>query len=172
MSEERVPALYEHCVRAYETMLAEATPVTRAVDIAMLEDSNVQEASPATHVRIVVYEGFLTQLVTGKLNLSVPYYSTIRKSLIRMGCIRQLRRGGGNTPSQWELIHAPTLDAFENADGGVPKTANQSKFETMKLTYDQQIQALASRVTELEDFRTAILEFLTDKFGTEAQEDD
>lgn len=92
--DELMPALFEHCVRTYKTMFAQAE--TRISD----------EGS------MVVYEGFITKLVTTELNYSVPYFTSIRRALLRMGCIRQLKRGGSTTPSQWEMVTEPTREAF------------------------------------------------------------
>jgi len=110
---------------------------------------------------IIVYEGFLTQLVTGQLNLSVPYYTSVRTSLIRMGCIKQLRRGGGTAPSQWEMCYEPTLDAFMHAQPKkVPKqTPDDAKAE--------QIRNLSTRIASLEAWQKSVNEMLVAKFGTE-----
>jgi len=144
------PALFEHCKNTYQAMLAEAkrVPVNTTAD-----DETVEY--------IVVYEGFPTRLITGKLNLSVPYYTSIRAALLRMGCVRQLRRGGSSTPSQWELIYEPTLEAFlKQVPTKVPK---QDKAAEAR----QQISALAARVSALETQQIEIIKFLSEKFGTE-----
>src|SRR5690348_13949878 len=107
------PALFEHCVNTYRAMLSEAQPVSQITTIMdSIEGGIESEGDPD---EIMVYEGFFTQLVTSRLNLSVPYFTQIRKALMNMGCIRQLKRGGGTSPSQWELIYEPTLEAFMNA---------------------------------------------------------
>jgi len=142
------PALFEHCVKVYESMLSDAHAVTT-------DDLNGSVGE------IIVYEGFLTQLITVKLNLSVPYYTSVRKALTNMGCIRQLRRGGSTTPSQWELIYEPTLDAFMR---------QQPKKERKPDKYQQQqelIDNLNNRVAQLETWRDSINQVLVAKFGTE-----
>lgn len=144
------PALFEHCINTYEAMLDESF-----------------EVEEGATKGIVVYEGFLTSLITGeKLNLSVPYYSHVSKALQRMGCIRQLRRGGGSSPSQWELLKEPTLEAFMSAQP--PKQPRQTK----KDATDQQIRALTQRVADLESFQEQTIEFLSKKFGSEEKKDD
>lgn len=127
-------------------MLAESSRVVTFrdddIDPAQLLDD---ETPPQEEAPIIVYEGFLTQLVTGQLNLSVPYFTSIRKTLINMGCIRQLRRGGGTAPSQWEMIMEPTPEAF---------LVQRPKREPKKDRYsalEDQIRALGTRITELED---------------------
>jgi hypothetical protein len=137
---EATPALFDHCVKVYEAMLADATP----------DES-----------QMIVYEGFLTQLITGKLNLSVPYYTSTRKALVNMGCIRQLRRGGSTTPSQWELIYEPTLEAFMR---------QQPKRERKPDRHAQQqelIDNLIARVAQLEAQVKSVFEALAEKYGTE-----
>lgn len=97
---------------------------------------------------MIVWEGFLTRFITEELHLSVPYYSSVTQGLKRMGCIRQLRRGGGSSPSQWELKHEPTEELFNNT---LPK-------KSLLLTPLQQVQAqVNSQEVRLKDVE-AILE--------------
>lgn len=95
--EDTTPALYQHCVNTYQAMLSEASS---------RQDDQDNE--------IIVWEGMFTALITSKLHLSVPYYTQITRALKRMGCIRQLKRGGGSAPSMWELITEPTEELFRN----------------------------------------------------------
>src|SRR5947207_2735468 len=89
--EEVLPALFGHCVAVYAAM----------------------EKSARRAGGMVVYEGMLTRLMAGPpLMLSTPYYTKIRRELLRMGCIRQLKRGGGNSASQWELCTPPTEELY------------------------------------------------------------
>jgi hypothetical protein len=82
----------------------------------MIREAKIVELSePDEEGDLVVWEGMLTALITQKMNLSVPYYTHVTRALKRMGCIRQLKRGGGTAPSQWELITDPTPDLFEKA---------------------------------------------------------
>jgi hypothetical protein len=84
------PSPLLHCEKVYFKMRQDATETYEG------------------EVPMVVWEGFTTRLLK-ELELAVPYYSTIRTALMKMGCIKQLRRGGGTSPSQWELIKEPTL---------------------------------------------------------------
>lgn len=138
---EAPPALFEHCCRVYEAMR--------------------QEAAPQGERGVMVYEGFLTRLITVKLNLSVPYYTTIRKQLIRMGCIRQLKRGGGTAASQWELIYEPTEEAFFRAVDVKPKP------ETKVDLLSKQVNDLSNDVSELQIQMEQVIGTLADHFGTE-----
>lgn len=145
------PALFEHCVNVYKAMFDEA----RAVNNPTQEDG-VDE--------IIVYEGFLTQLITGRLNLSVPYYTTVMQALRNMGCVRQLRRGGSTTPSQWELIYEPNLAAFmEQKPERVRKPTKQD-------IRDQRLDELEKDVRELKQFREGVMEFLAQTQGVERAE--
>jgi hypothetical protein len=97
-SERIAPANYHHCREIYQEMESQAT---RQGDM-------------------IVYEGHLTHLIRNK-NYSTPYYAKLTQGLKRMGCIRQLRRGGGNAISQWQLIQEPTEDLwFSTADKKLP----------------------------------------------------
>lgn len=134
MSSKVVPALFEHCQRTYERML---------------ELSEKKSFDGGQGGEGMVYEGYLTTLITKDLCLSTPYYTHIRGALIRMGCVEQLRRGGSSTESQWLLIHSPTLEAF--TDQSVrhrkqPKAATEEQFAAQQ----QQITAINQRLSRVE----------------------
>jgi hypothetical protein len=112
-SETRVPALFDHCTRVYEAMLAEAKEVTEA------------------GVDIIVWEGFPTKLLKDQLRLSSPYYTHTLRALRAMGCARQLRRGGSTTTSQWELIKEPTAELFMDTLSKTP-SASELRLETIE----------------------------------------
>jgi hypothetical protein len=145
-----VPALFDHCCRAYKAMLAES----KAVIGQYAGDSKDEQQ------HVVVYEGFLTQLITGELNLSVPYYTSVRKALIQMGCIRQLRRGGGTSPSQWEMIHEPTVEAFMHQ-----QPAKKAKAPDRYTAMQDQIVQLTSRIADLEDTLEELVAAWAREFG-------
>lgn len=145
------PALYDHCCRVYRGMLEEARSVQVNPDT---EDESGED------LHIIVYEGFLTQLITGKLNLSVPYYTTTLKALKAMGCIRQLRRGGSSTPSQWELIYEPTLEAFMRQKP--PKKPRQDRVTAL----EARIVELNTRLSAMEKWQGDVNRSLIKKLGT------
>jgi hypothetical protein len=93
---EAMPALYEHCAKVYA---------------AMHQLAGVCYEQDATEPQWV-YEGHLTRLFSD-LGLSTPYYTSVRKKLLEMDCIRQLRRGGGNSLSRWLLVQKPTEELFQ-----------------------------------------------------------
>lgn len=128
-------ALYLHCTQTYEKMFEHA---------AKKVDDKGED--------IIVYEGMLTRLITQELYLPTPYYSLITQALKRMRCIRQLRRGGGSAPSQWELIQHPTEDLFNNA---LPtKKPGKSKHEMLQ----DQVSSLNTRVLALETVLEKVIE--------------
>src|ERR1700712_664095 len=59
----------------------------------------------------LIWSGHLTKLFA-ELHLSVPYYTSVTRELKRMGCVQQKRRGGGNAPSEWYVLTAPSEEAF------------------------------------------------------------
>lgn len=135
---EVVPALFEHACNVYKTM----------------EDSS--EMDDALGLR--VYEGHLTNLFK-KLLLSVPYYTEIKNRLISIGCIEQVRRGGGTAMSRWVLWKPPTLEEWKYASSRRPGRGNavtvmQQQIKdlsalTRKLTTD--VAMLQHRVEKLEE---------------------
>lgn len=119
-----IKALYEHCVNVYERMAAEAEP---AIDV----DGHS------------IYEGHLTSIFQ-ELMLSTPYYTSVLRMLKAMGCIEQIRRGGGNAHSKWRLTGSPTEEVFNLVDGrAAPKQGSQAALA-------QQVLALSKRVGLIE----------------------
>jgi len=98
---EALPSLFTHSCDVYQAMLEKATAVQLS-----------EEEGGGT---MIVYEGFLTQLFK-ELRLSVPYFTSVTQELKRMNCIRQLRRGGGQAPSQWELVRAPSEELWRETE--------------------------------------------------------
>jgi len=131
--EAPLPALYNHCVAVYAAMEKKAYPVS------------------VEGLRMLVYEGKFTQLVGG-VGLSVPYYTSVRQALMSMGCIRQLRRGGGGALSQWELVRQPTHELWatvEQPKGNARRTTGEVE---QAIASVQQVQRdLAQRVSALEN---------------------
>lgn len=119
-----MPQMYNHCVAVYKAMDAAGKP---------------WEGKSSRRV----WEGFLTKLINEDCGLAVPYYSSVRNNLVRMGCIEQINRGGGTHPSMWELIHEPTEELF-HAKG---KIRTNSKSAVM----EGRIDDLARRVEKLEN---------------------
>jgi hypothetical protein len=131
------PKLLEHCSAVFEKMKSEAKPRTVEGDHAL------------------VYEGFLTHLITQDLHLATPYYTSVMNRLKKMGCVRQLSRGGGPSPSIWELITEPTLDAFEAAEATRSKPKQDWRGQT-----DDVMKAMLNRIDTLEDQMATVMEEL------------
>jgi len=131
-----LPAIYNHCLRAYETMRAQA---------------GVRESEGK---RMLVWEGFLTRLLGDELNLPTPYYTSVRTHLVRMECVRQLQRGGGNSPSQWELVKKPTPELFREK---APKRSQRDReLETLR----GQVGDMQRRIGELEKMFPELVAFV------------
>lgn len=141
-AEVTVPQNYNHCVDVYTAMEKEATSI---------------KADDTTAMR--VWEGFLTKLIVDRLGFSVPYFSTIRRELIRMGCMRQLRRGGGTSPSQWELLRAPTEELWHSAP------TRQLQAATKQAMSEGQINDLTRRVDRLESNFEVLMQTMLDGKG-------
>ncbi len=141
-TETAIPALYHHCKTIYDKML---------------EHGQKREADEGNY--IIVYEGFLTHLVVGELGFSTPYYTFATKALKEMGCIRQLRRGGPKTQSQWEVIKSPTEELFRLAN---PIDANKSNLGRKGVTDAQQIQ-----INDMNTRLSAVEAFIESMIGAE-----
>lgn len=134
------PALFIHCVSIYNKMLEKSTRV-------------IVDNDPES--KMIVYEGFLTHLVSGQA-LSVPYYTFCRRALIDMGCIRQVKRGGGRSPSQYEMIKAPTPELFFETSPKDIKDSNLGRKGEVAML-KQQIADLNGRMFILEDFMKSVM---------------
>lgn len=138
---------YRYCVETYAKMKATAQTYTSEQTGSGMR----QLARPMT-----VWEGFFTKLITEDLGLSVPYYTAIRRELIRMECIRQLRRGGGSSPSQWELLREPTEELWHSAP---PK---RSQTNSKQDATAGQVGDLIKRIEVLEQHMEVIIAALAD----------
>ena len=126
-----LPALYFHCESVYVAMVEHAS-----VEKFHILDPDSLEG--------LIYEGFLTRLITSEVGLAVPYYTGVMKELRRMGCVEQLRRGGSTTPSRWVLHFAPTEELFGRPENPITQ---RHKIQSVR---DQQIKDLTSRMAEVE----------------------
>jgi len=135
--------MFDHCVRVYAQMLSESEV---QVDADTIDDNGGD--SDESDV-MVVWSGRYTKLIHD-LNYSVPYYTAIKKNLVRMGCIQQLRRGGGTAPSVWWLKAAPTEEAFRNAV--------ERKVPDAKDAFQQQLGDLNRRLSKAERTIQALID--------------
>ena len=147
MEQETLPAIFDHCVNVYKRMESEAQLVQ-----APAEEGGEQ---------YLVWEGHLTKLFAA-LHLSVPYYTSVTRELKRMGCIAQKRRGGGNAPSQWLILTAPTEELFRMDNKLVSRaTQKGNKIEML----EQQIRDLTATVTKIISDYDTIITVLSEKEG-------
>jgi hypothetical protein len=133
MTEGAPPKPFEHCSAVFERMKKEA------------------KATQIEGQHALVYEGFLTRLFND-LQLATPYYTSVMQRLRKMGCVRQLSRGGGNSPSRWELIKEPDWESFEAAEQ--KRLRGDTKFGQLQ----GEVSSLNTRVAELEDKVARMLE--------------
>lgn len=78
-----------------------------------------------------IYTGFLTTFVQS-LGYSVPYYSPIKNKLVAMGCIEQIKRGGGKLPSVWKLHRPPDEVLFKLTDDGKHRGRRVSRLDILE----------------------------------------
>lgn len=104
----------------------------------MLEDAEEKEEG-------IFWSGALTKLLTDN-DINIGHYTQITQKLIAMGCIEQVKRGGGRSQSVWCLITEPTEDLFQ-ASVGASKVGSRLSRQTSR---DKAIEALIQRVSKLE----------------------
>jgi hypothetical protein len=142
IQDDQVPADFRHSEAVWERMYREATVVP----------SSTEGEAP-----MLVYEGFLSRLITapenqGGLNLSNPYYSKCTTILTRMGCVRQLKRGGGSGTSQWQLLDKPKLEVYFDK---VQKRGVGSGRKNKTAQLEDQLMSVISRQNRLEELLVA-----------------
>lgn len=145
MTETTTPTsvVFDHCVRVYKEMAEQSR--WEKVD----EDHEW-----------FVYEGYLTKLFQS-LQLSVPYYTKVMEVLKAMGCLEQIRRGGGNTPSRWRLVLPPEEESF-NSFINVKRTGKGrlAKAEQELRSAHKRIGDLENRVGQMEGVVTTLWDFM------------
>lgn len=141
VEEKPTSVVFEHCKSVYEEMVQQA----REEPI---------EGSPTPGATQLVYEGYLTKLVTGHLGLATPRYTAVMKHLKAMGCVEQLQRGGGNAPSRWRLNKFPNEETYRSIEA--MNRPNVGKVAAL----EQQIRDINRRVQALEAERKFTLDTL------------
>jgi hypothetical protein len=147
VAEKASPRLFDHCQTVFAAMRENSSSVR------ILDGGSDRHA--------LVYEGFLTKLFK-ELDLPTPYYTHVMRRLQAMGCVLQLSRGGGGSPSRWELIVDPELPAFSEAEGEEKK--QPSRLEMLEKNFNQ----LSGRQHDSEELLQEILDLLRDKPEQEA----
>jgi hypothetical protein len=132
--EERpMKALYDHCVTVFDEMFKEAVP------------EDVSGVAPdLAEPGYMIWTGHLTQ-VFARLGMATPYYTSVMSALKKMGCVEQVKRGGGNSMSKWRLVRRPEEDFFHAAEKLKSPTQGSQK------ALEQQMRDMNTRLTTLED---------------------
>lgn len=111
----------------------------------------MEETADDTYGGLPLWEGFLTQLLDD-IGLGREKYGRIVRLLQDMGCIDQVKRGAGGSPSRWVLAYAPTVDAFHAAKEAPAKNKQRAVDPIEQRLKDLQtvVINLADRVKALE----------------------
>jgi hypothetical protein len=129
-----VPKVIQYAMDAYQRMFDQSTLVP----------------VEGTDSYMCVYVGRLTELITDRdrgMYLSTPYYTRIRGVLLETGCIRQLKRGGGSAPSEWELVKQPTVEALMKASGKYLNLKNNRPGE--KFVTQDELDVIKQQIKDL-----------------------
>jgi hypothetical protein len=137
-----VPKLFDWALSVYDAMHRASTM------------QEIVEGNPPVRV----YEGHLTNLCRD-LDMPNPYYTKIMKALKELGCVEQLRRGGGSAMSRWILIKAPESGQFidrverQSARNGKVGQLEQRLRDLQKLVINQgeRIEAAHERLDHVEE---------------------
>jgi hypothetical protein len=134
-------ALYDHCILVFDSMFEEAVPEETVENVGHGDVDDPESEAPNGYM---IWTGHTTQLFA-RLQMATPYYTSVMACLKKMGCIEQVKRGGGNAMSKWRLVRKPEEEYFHAAEK-IKKPANGS-FAAM----EQQMRAMNIRLTNLED---------------------
>lgn len=104
---------YDRAAHSYirgDSMAKEFISLKQAEQLyqAMTTESEPHEDDPDK----MVWEGFLTHLLDD-LGIGKTKYGKLVRLLQDMGCIEQLKRGAGSSPSYWLLIGPPTEEGYK-----------------------------------------------------------
>lgn len=135
--ETNVPNLFNHLVTVYRTLENEAVEETYAGQV------------------MKTWEGPLVTKISDILGFSTPYYSKVTVPLKSMGCIKQLRRGGGSSMSMWQLIKPPTLEDFAEYNHG--KSKDKRKTSTKVDSFTARLDSFNLRLIALENLMQTII---------------
>jgi hypothetical protein len=105
-------ALYDHCITVFDEMFKEAEP--EEVPEGLRLDGEGGAVKPEA-TGYMIWTGHTTQLFA-RLGMATPYYTTVMQALKKMGCVEQVKRGGGNSMSKWRLVRRPEEEFFEAAE--------------------------------------------------------
>lgn len=116
-----IATLYDHCVTIFNEMSAQARD---------------------TEENGLVYEGHLTKLFQD-CGMAQPMYTSVRQQLMNMGCIFQLRRGGGGAMSKWKILKEPTEEDFREAKSlRKPLTGKMAIVEQQMRDFNRRLQRI------------------------------
>ncbi len=96
-----------------------------------------------------VWKGFLTQLILAEQSLPSPYYTYITSALKQTNAIRQLKRGGGKTPSEWLVMEMPDKTLFDWKLDSSRIESKGTRNTTKARIVEQAIDGLQGTVLEL-----------------------
>lgn len=105
------------------------------------------EIEPSTNQKI--WTGHTTKLLRDDAGYSVPYYSQIMNALVRMDCVRQLKRGGGGGKSQWLILQRPSEFLYEMTPDSQVRLDGKPKLNPLAVL-EQRISDLEDRIIVLE----------------------
>lgn len=145
-SDVLAPAMFEHCQTIYNLMVDDSTE--EAVQVPDHVLPGLQDPEEDVELETVtrrVWEGRTTGLFQ-KAELPTPYYTKVIQNLKRMGCIEQLRRGGGAALSKWALCHDPSEELWTNSEA----PEHHSSTKTLLQQVQQQNRDLTRRIQRLE----------------------
>lgn len=140
-----VATLVEKCCKVYDAMEAESRPMKN------MDGFDVQ-----------IYEGYVTELIRslGELGNYGPITNQLRKSQAAV----PIRRGGGKSPSQWQLNFRPDVETVQPIKAaGVSKP--NSRQEDINDELHQKYGNVSSAIASLEVRVGAMLEALVNMQG-------
>lgn len=121
------PALWKHSNTVHARLLAESV-----------------EVEGVGHV----WKGYLTK-VFHELGISTPYYTHVTQALKQCDALRQLRRGGGRTESEWLILGMPDRELFDWKLNGQRLNAQGTRVVTKEKIVQQSIDSLTNTMLEL-----------------------
>jgi hypothetical protein len=123
-----MPALYHHCTNLFTLMAKTAEKREEGM----------------------IWTGSLLTTLTQELGLGNAHYTAVTRKLKEMGCMRQLRRGGGPQPSIWILYRQPTPGLWRVAEESATEQSTRVKAKGTRDQHGQQLRDMNARLLKLE----------------------
>jgi hypothetical protein len=118
-------------------------------DLQNFYDALAEQSKPTDDGKLR-YEGHTYKLFAAiEPKLPQPYYSKLRRYLLHMGCVTQVRRGARHAPSVWILHFRPDSDSLSQVDKSAVLSPPAEEQNARLAVNRQQLRDILSKLGDL-----------------------